>query len=106
MKEIAIRFQAVVREVDTVPRIGGDEFVILLELDSDNTGLSRVAKEILASLENDIIYKEHQCNVGASIGIAMYPENGETLDELFKAADEAMYKVKNTGKNSFAFAGK
>ncbi|NVK19099.1 MAG: diguanylate cyclase [Methylocystaceae bacterium] len=101
LQTVAKRFRKIVRESDTVARIGGDEFVILLEeLDSSDDGLL-VAEKLLESLEIPIPAGGRECTLGASIGVARFPEDAMDSDELLRCADEAMYAVKSSGRNGF-----
>ncbi len=104
LKEVARRLLSCVRETDTVARIGGDEFlVVLTELNAqDNAKL--VAQKAIHTLTQPITCPEGTVQVGASIGIAFYPDNGKDPDSLIKQADEAMYEVKKSGKNAYNFA--
>ncbi|WP_428637410.1 diguanylate cyclase, partial [Shewanella sp.] len=86
---------------DILARIGGDEFVILQAGASDTES---IAKRTLSALAEPIAVAGGIVRVRASIGIASYPENADNLKDLLKMADDAMYKVKNSGKNAFTFA--
>jgi len=99
--EITRRLNKRVREVDTVARIGGDEFVVLLSgVDKDNQdSVCRVAEELIECLQTPIPCNNTQWQLGASIGIAICPDNGSSIDALLHAADEAMYIAKNAGGN-------
>jgi len=101
--EVAQRISLRLRISDTVFRIGGDEFVVLLSNVTQNQHLQTVGDKIIASLSEKMLIDNCPCQVGASIGIARYPEDGESTDALLKAADEAMYRVKQSGKNAVAF---
>jgi len=104
LREIAHRLTCAVREVDTVARLGGDEFVVVL---GDATGLEpivRAAERILEFASAPIAIDDKHCDVSISIGIAVYPNDGETGATLIKSADRAMYHVKGHGKNGFHFA--
>ncbi|ODN67219.1 putative diguanylate cyclase YdaM [Methylophaga muralis] len=101
--EVANRISQRLRASDTVFRIGGDEFVVLLSDVSHNQHLQHVGDKIIAALSEKILIDNCPCQVGASIGIARYPDDGEDIDALLKAADEAMYRVKQSGKNAVAF---
>ncbi len=92
------------RETDTVARLGGDEFVLVLPDLMSNEDAKMVANLVLDSLSGPIELAGSEARIGASIGIALYPEHGEQADKLLKAADGAMYKVKGKGKNAFAIA--
>ncbi len=103
LKEIASRLQHCVRGTDTVARLGGDEFVLLL---GDHFRLSTVIgllKRVLAEIGQPVMLSGREFHVGASLGVAMYPEDGENSDALLKHADTAMYAAKNSGRNTFQF---
>jgi diguanylate cyclase (GGDEF)-like protein/PAS domain S-box-containing protein len=104
LKEVAKRLCAGVRETDTVARAGGDEFVLVVtELQSPENA-AKVAEKVVKIMAHPFIVKNRQISVGASIGIALFPRDGDNIDRLIKLADEAMYKIKNSGKNGFVFA--
>jgi len=94
LQEVARRLQQCVRETDTVARIGGDEFVILLEYLQQPEHAKRVADKVRSLLGEPVRWDDSGLIIVASIGIALYPENGEEAQQLFKHADEAMYGVK------------
>ncbi|HSO09044.1 MAG TPA: diguanylate cyclase, partial [Desulfoprunum sp.] len=107
LKTVAGRFQSVVRTTDTVSRIGGDEFVIVLTDMSGTAHVGPVAGKLLGTLESPITVAEGRTGrVGASIGISIYPDNGREMDELLEAADNAMYECKRSGKNRYLFSGR
>ncbi len=103
LKTVAERLTYSVREVDTVARIGGDEFIVVLEELHDKQDAAMIAEKIITEVDKPINIRGAKAEIGASIGIALYPENGENEEELLKAADRAMYQVKHAGKNNFAF---
>ncbi len=100
LKEVAKRLKDCVREVDTVTRIGGDEFVILLPMIEDSQDVIAVAERIHASLLLPFEIKGEIINISTSIGIAMYPEHGQDDTTLLVNADNAMYFAKNSGRNN------
>lgn len=103
LKEVAKRLLASVRETDSVARIGGDEFVIMLE----NLGSSlahEIGQRIVDDLSKAFKLTEGNAYIGASIGIALFPQNGDNSETLIKAADRAMYDVKKKTKGAVAFA--
>lgn len=105
LKTSAHIFSSLVRQTDTVARMGGDEFVILLPEVKDPNDAGIVARKILHALAEDITLSSGAtCRVGASIGASIFPDNGQSLDDLLLAADLAMYESKKTGKNKFVFA--
>jgi diguanylate cyclase (GGDEF)-like protein len=97
---IAQRLQAAVRESDTVARIGGDEFVVLLPVIETALDASTVAEKIRLALEQPFEVNGHTIQIGCSVGIAVYPEHGEDEISLMKNADTAMYQAKQKGRNN------
>lgn len=104
LNEVAERLTQTVRGTDTVARLGGDEFVIVITEVAEETGHVMAAKKIIKALAEPIGFNGRAINISASIGIALYPEHGETTDELIHKADEAMYVAKNSGKNNYSIA--
>lgn len=104
LKEIAARFVAGVRENDTVARVGGDEFVILLEETGQEQAVAEVSDKLLTRANEPFPIDGSECRLGASIGIALYPAHGQDADTLLKNADDAMYLAKARGKNRYCFA--
>ena len=100
--EIAQRLKNCIREIDMASRLGGDEFVLMLE-QTDARGVEISAKRILDALTQPFSVNEINFTVTCSIGIAMYPEDGDTFDDLIKNADSAMYHVKERGRSDFRF---
>jgi len=101
--EVADRLRSSLRASDVVARLGGDEFVVLLNDISDTDQVAGVAHKILTSLEPAVIVAGHECRTTASIGIAMFPDDGSDATTLTKHADMAMYLAKAEGKNDFRF---
>ncbi|MES6050842.1 GGDEF domain-containing protein, partial [Cutibacterium acnes] len=95
--EVAARLQRCLRQTDTLARLGGDEFVIHLH-DADRRAAEITARRIIEAIEQPVSIEEMQFTLSCSIGIAMYPDDGATLDELIQHADTAMYQVKERGK--------
>jgi diguanylate cyclase (GGDEF)-like protein/PAS domain S-box-containing protein len=106
LQEIATRFRQTLRAVDVIARMGGDEFVILIEEVSDLSQVATVAHKILATAIKPIMIMGEECRVTASIGISSYPKDGEEEQSLLKNADIAMYFAKEEGKNNFQFYSK
>lgn len=104
LKEVALRLKSSVRSADTAARIGGDEFLIILNDLGEAYFAGEVAKKILQAIAVPIAYGAGQLKIGASIGIAVFPDHARDLVELKRAADKAMYAVKAAGKNNFDFA--
>ncbi|MBP2029034.1 diguanylate cyclase (GGDEF)-like protein [Acetoanaerobium pronyense] len=95
-----------IRKSDTVARMGGDEFTIIIRNIEDKENIDRVIKKIHTKLQEDMVIDDVKCNVNSSIGIAIYPDNGLDSEELLKSADEAMYEIKKNGKGGFKFSNK
>ena len=94
----------IVRDVDVVARLGGDEFVVLLEGLSDENDAARIAKKIIDRLsEPYTLTNQRMVSVGCSIGIALYPEHGETTEHLMQHADSALYLSKQRGRGTFEY---
>ncbi|MCM2479425.1 sensor domain-containing protein [Serpentinimonas maccroryi] len=100
--EIAHRLQHCLRQTDTLCRLGGDEFVIHLH-ESESGGAEISARRLIDAVVRPIEIDELNFNLSCSIGIALYPHDGETLDELIRHADTAMYEVKGRGKGHYRF---
>jgi diguanylate cyclase (GGDEF)-like protein len=94
------RLRSSVRESDTVARMGGDEFVIVMSEVRSAHDAERCGQHIMHNASQPIAIGARQINVTLSIGVALYPEGGLTPDELLRSADSAMYSVKDTGRNS------
>lgn len=104
LKTVAERMLSCVRQSDTVARFGGDEFVAILENLDHAESAAVVAKKVITKLTDSIEVPGGQhATVGASIGISIFPNDGATMDELARAADEAMYAVKEEGRNNYKF---
>lgn len=103
LQEVALRLRTSIRESDTVARLGGDEFTVLMPdlAQTDDVGI--VLNKILGVFETPFILDEIAVDATTSVGISMFPGDGETSDELMKKADIAMYAAKNSGKNSYQF---
>ena len=105
LKAIASRLLSCVRESDTVARIGGDEFLVVLSNLRSHDDAQAVAEKIVGSFSSPIAIDSNAHFVTVSVGVSFFPEDGSTVDALVKAADDAMYRVKRGGKNGFGFAG-
>jgi len=103
LKEVASRLVHCVREADTVSRQGGDEFIILLSDVAGPAGAAHAAETVLHALEQEFVLGEHIAHISGSIGIAMFPADGEEIDALLKHADIAMYHAKQDGRNGYQF---
>jgi diguanylate cyclase (GGDEF)-like protein/PAS domain S-box-containing protein len=99
----ARHLQQVLRTTDTTARLGGDEFVVVLESIRSEENVQKLANAVLASLAQTVTIQGHEIAGTASIGISIYPKDGEAVDQLLKHADQAMYQAKAAGKNRYAF---
>lgn len=103
LKQFASRLQSVTRGQDTVSRLSGDEFLILLEDVVNVEQITRVAQKILNQLERPFQLGEQERYVGACIGISVYPDDGKSFDELTRNANTAMHTAKQTEKHNYTF---
>ncbi len=103
LKAISQRLGDSVRDMDTVARLGGDEFVVVLEGIHDEDDVSFVANKLLTNLAKPISISGHEISTTVSIGISLFPNDGEETDTLLKNADIAMYKAKESGKNNYQY---
>jgi diguanylate cyclase (GGDEF)-like protein len=104
LKKVALRMQACVkRESDTVSRIGGDEFVVLLPHIEHENDAVMVAEKLLLALNRPFVIGSETIQIGSSIGIAIYPHHANDAEELMKNSDAAMYQAKIDGRNRFRF---
>ncbi|WP_220808773.1 diguanylate cyclase domain-containing protein [Noviherbaspirillum aridicola] len=103
LREIARRMRGVLRHTDKIARMGGDEFYVLIEELSDGRYASDVARKLLQEAARPVRFGAANCAVSASIGISIYPDDGQDAPTLLKNADAAMYRAKESGKNGFRF---
>jgi len=103
LQAVAGRLKSLVRDEDTLSRLGGDEFVVLLESVRDGEAAATVAEKIIHALEKMLHIGTYPLHISASIGISLYPEDGQDAETLLKHADAAMYKSKERGRNTFQF---
>ena len=102
LQQIARRLRAVVRDRDTVSRLGGDEFILLLP-GANAHGAARVASKLLEASRQPYQIERHELTMAPSMGIALFPQDGENFDTLTQSADVAMYRAKLDGRNTFRF---
>ncbi len=101
---VAKRLGERLREGDTLGRLGGDEFILLLSMLHDPQDAAVVARDLIAALNEPFTLSDGQeVFIGGSIGISLFPQDGETVSELMKNADAAMYLAKESGRNQFSF---
>lgn len=103
LQAAACRLKEIVSENDTVARIGGDEFTVLLQSSEKQEDPSSVATRIIESFSRPFEVEKHRIFLTASIGIARYPQDGQDVDTLVKNADTAMYQAKEEGRNRYRF---
>ena len=105
LKEIGSRIKTVVRAADCAARIGGDEFVGLVQ-EEQASGLRRLAQRLAGALREPFLVMGTEITVTASVGLAFYPEHGQEGAQILRAADLAMYQVKASGKNGVSGASR
>ena len=103
LKGVSSRLTSILRQTDTVCRMGGDEFALLISDASVKEMIEEVAQRILAAIGKPFSLHGVKAWISASLGIAIYPEDGENLEILFKHADTAMYEVKKVGRNNYLY---
>ncbi len=104
LQQVAVRITERLREVDIVARFGGDEFIVLLEDIAQPEDAARVADEIITCLAKPFCLTQcENIQIGASIGISLYPQHGDSLDTLMDHADAALYQAKDAGRGCFAY---
>ena len=101
LKEVAARLRAIVRKSDAVIRIGGDEFVLIIENMQSKVDVQQILDKILSSLMTPMDVNGLLIKIGASIGVAVFPDDGESLRDLLHRADMLMYEAKTTGGNRY-----
>lgn len=103
LKAVSMRLIECVRDSDTVARMGGDEFMIILPKIAKAQDAAVIAQRIIESLVTPFDLGGHECTIGASIGISQFPTDGDDYETLIKNADIAMYKAKEIGRNNYQF---
>lgn len=103
LQEVALKLSTCLREQDTLARMGGDEFTVILQDFNNRQDVELAARRILDTLDTPFLVDHHALYVSASIGISFYPEDGSTASELMRRADTAMYSAKNDGRRRLHF---
>ena len=103
LQAVAQRFKRQIRDSDMIARLGGDEFVMLLDGIENPLDASLIADKIINSLESPLIVGDHEFVLTCSIGIATFPRDGNTVEDLLRDADSAMYQAKKSGQNNIVF---
>lgn len=103
LKEVASRLRGLLRDSDTIARMGGDEFVVILHDISSKTAVNNIAKKIIATLAEPFSFHDTRFTVMASVGISIYPDDDKQIDALIQKADKAMYQAKKSSTTSHIF---
>ncbi len=103
LQVVANRIKWCVRESDTVSRLGGDEFTVIIPEVDHVDQVSVIAQKIIDDLRRPIALRGQEVQIGASVGVSMFPDDGEDIDRLSRHADMALYKAKDEGRNNFQF---
>ena len=101
LQQVAQRARECLRAVDTVARLGGDEFVCVLPGIDGQTVVEELAQRMVEAMQQPFVLRDGEAHIGASVGIAMYPEHGNTVDALLEMADAALYMAKHAGRNVY-----
>ncbi|MBF0584512.1 MAG: GGDEF domain-containing protein, partial [Magnetococcales bacterium] len=102
LKAVSVRIRQQLRDSDTLARLGGDEFTLILPTIGDQDNAIAVSNKIVQALSEPFIIQEQACRIGASIGLSLFPDHGQSAHLLLQAADHAMYVVKKKGRNGVA----
>ncbi|KHF26585.1 diguanylate cyclase/phosphodiesterase [Solemya velum gill symbiont] len=103
LQDVAEKLTQSLRREDTVARVGGDEFVLLLGSVSRPEDIANMAEKLLKAFRAPVLLNGHELSIGASLGISLYPQDGKSADELLHNADAAMYRAKEEGRNNYQF---
>lgn len=103
LKGVAVRLRECLREIDTLSRQGGDEFLIVLNNMRDTDSITLVAEKILKRIAEPFSIEQHEFSISLSIGISVYQDDSNDFDTLLKQADTAMYQAKESGRNAYRF---
>ncbi|MBC9249319.1 hypothetical protein A9179_03405 [Pseudomonas alcaligenes] len=103
LQAVANLLRSATRESDTVARLGGDEFVILFEVVEDAQQVISILQKLLDRFQLPMLIDGHEVQVQASMGVSLFPRDGDDIESLVQQADRAMYKAKNDGRNTYSF---
>ncbi|HSH40494.1 MAG TPA: EAL domain-containing protein, partial [Arenicellales bacterium] len=103
LQEVAVRLQQCIRSGDTVARLGGDEFVLVVPLERSGKDCNDIAERLLHALQEPMHVSGRAVHARPSVGVSLYPDDGDTPEALLQAADTAMYAAKNAGKNRYHY---
>jgi diguanylate cyclase (GGDEF)-like protein len=103
LKAVGQRLSSMMRKSDTISRIGGDEFVLVLPQISQIDDVTKFAQRILGAFQEPFVFGKNRLQVTTSVGIAIYPDDGTDIENLLKNADSAMYWVKEHGRSKYKY---
>ena len=103
LQKVGKRLTSLIREGDTVARMGGDEFTLLLQSINENSDVAVIALKVLEALREPFDCDEHELSITPSIGIAIYPDHGLAMSTVLKNADQAMYRAKKTRNRYYVY---
>ncbi|HEV2747710.1 MAG TPA: EAL domain-containing protein [Allosphingosinicella sp.] len=103
LRQVSSRFEPLITSDMTVGRLGGDEFALVIPCPEDKESIGRLARDIIEALQQPFVYHDQHLFVGASIGIALGPSDGTSVEELIRNADLALYRAKDEGGNDVCF---
>lgn len=103
LKKVSLRLEGMIRGADTLCRLGGDEFLLMLGDLPDADAMAPVLAKVVERMQEPVTVGEHELAISVSVGAAVYPEDGDDFDMLMKKADTAMYRAKAAGRNTFRF---
>lgn len=103
LQTISERLSGALREEDEVARLGGDEFMVITDLLNDPDNVTAIAEKLLQVLKEPFMVDDNAFHISASIGICLYPDDGDDAETMLRNADSAMYQAKRTGKNGYMF---
>ena len=106
IKEVASRLKKILRKEDTFARLGGDEFTIVLENIKSSNDVATLAAKLLKNMRKSFVLKNHELYITCSIGISLFPQDAKQVNLLIRNADAAMYRAKESGRNTFDFYSK
>jgi diguanylate cyclase (GGDEF)-like protein len=99
--EVANTLQSLSRGTDTVARLGGDEFAVICTVINQRDDIALPATRLVEEIQKPICIEEHMVQIGASIGASIYPDDADTMSELIRKADQALYRAKDAGRNTY-----
>ncbi|MNG09945.1 Phytochrome-like protein cph2 [compost metagenome] len=103
LQAVATLLRSATRESDTVARLGGDEFVILFEVVEDPQHIVSILEKLHDRFQLAMLIDGHEVKIQASMGVSLFPRDGDDIETLVQQADRAMYAAKNAGRNTYAF---